>query len=83
MSNLTPVDMRKMRPEANPYEIYTNASGWEWRVLKSWHKDRDKPNARAFCAVSSPYTFGMPDLGDVYWDEILKYGELTETNYGE
>jgi hypothetical protein len=79
--NKTPVPMKKSRPESNPYEVYTNGSGWEWRVLKSWQNDRDTPYARAFCAVSSPYTFGCPDMVDVYWSEILANGTLTETNY--
>ena len=83
MSNPTPVNMKKTRPESNPYEVYTNGEGWEWKILKSYQNDRDKPYARAFCAVSSPYTFGTPDLGDVYWSDILTYGVLTDTNYGE
>jgi hypothetical protein len=83
MPNPTPCNMKKTRPDSNPYEVYTNGQGWEWRVLKSWQNDRDKPYARAFCAVSSPFTFGGCEFGDVYWSEILASGTLTETNYGE
>lgn len=82
MPNLTPVPMRKTRPVDNPYEVYSNQNGWEWRVLKSSHKDRETPYARAFCAVSSPYVTGY-EYGDTYWTEILRHGVLIETNYGE
>lgn len=61
----------KLREKENPYEIWKTADGsWEWRVLKKWQVDDDKPYARWFCAVKSPYTFGSFDLGDVYVKEI-------------
>lgn len=78
--NKTPVNMKKTRPVENPYEVY-QAGGWTWKVLKSWQNDRDQAYSRAFCAVSSPYTFGGYDLGDVYWSEILDNATLVETNY--
>lgn len=83
MSNPTPVNMKRTRKPSNPYEVYTNSAGWEWKVLKSYQNDREQPYARAFCEVSSPFTMGGADLGDVYWSDILTYGTLTETNYGE
>lgn len=70
MANL----MRKSRKVENPYMIYT-AGDWEWRVLKSYQGDNNKPFARAFCAVKSPYTFGSWEYGDVYWYDIA--GDLT------
>lgn len=60
----------KMRPADQPYEIWRSADGlWEWRVLKKWQVDDDKPFARWFCQVTSPMSpYG--DLGDVYVAEI-------------
>jgi len=63
----------KMRPVENPYEVWTNAQGWTWKVLKKWQTDDNKPYARWFCAVSSPFTFGGYDMGDVYVSEIKAY----------
>lgn len=60
----------KQRTVDKPYEIWTNSAGFEWRVLKKWQTDDDKPYARWFCAVKSPYTFGGYDYGDVYVKEI-------------
>jgi len=60
----------KERKIEDPYEIWRNSSGWEWRVLKKWQADDNKPYARWFCAVKSPFTFGSYDLGDVYVSEI-------------
>ena len=61
----------KIRDKDNPYEVWTTPDGsWEWRVLKKWQVDDDKPYARWFCAVKSPYTFGSFDLGDTYVKDI-------------
>lgn len=61
----------KERKIDNPYEIWTSADGtWEWRVLKKWQIDDNKPGARWFCGVKSPFTFGEYELGDVYVAEI-------------
>lgn len=68
--------MGKRRGIDNPYETWENAQGWRWLVLKSYQIDRHKPYARAFCAVSSPYTFGGYDMGDVYWSDILDNATL-------
>lgn len=67
--------MLKSRKVDNPYMIYKSGD-WEWRILKSYQKDNAKPYARAFCAVSSPYTFGGYDMGDVYWSEIINTATL-------
>lgn len=63
------VNMRKARPIEQPYEVRAE-DGWEWRVLKSYHNDTDRPYARAYCAVSSPYIHGY-EYGDVYWSDIV------------
>lgn len=64
----------KTRKFEDPYEIWKSLDGtWEWRVLKKWqtpNKEINNPYARWFCAVTSPYTFGSYDLGDVYVTEI-------------
>jgi hypothetical protein len=60
----------KERKVDNPYEVWANDSGWEWRVLKKWQVDDDKPYARWFCAVKSPFTQGSFDYGDVYVADI-------------
>ena len=60
----------KTREQNNPYEIWV-AGDWEWRVLKKWQVNDDKPRARWFCAVSSPYLPGNEfELGDTYVSEI-------------
>jgi len=63
----------KTRPLANPYEIWINPQGWEWRVLKKWQVDDEKPFARWYCAVKSPFTYGQYEYGDVYVSEIKQY----------
>jgi len=61
----------KERKKENPYEIWVSFDGsWTWRVLKKWQVDDNKPYARWFCAVKSPFTYGSFDLGDVYVNEI-------------
>jgi len=54
----------------NAHEIWQLEDGsWTWYVLKKWQKNDNKPNARWFCDVVSPFT---PDgeMGDVYVSEI-------------
>lgn len=62
--------MAKMRDVENPYEIWINLYGWEWRVLKKWQADDNKDYARWFCAVKSPFTYDSWEYGDVYVSEI-------------
>ncbi len=67
----------KTRPVENPYEIW-QSKGWTWKVLKKYQKpskEKENPYARWFCAVSSPYTYGSYDLGDVYVKEITNYAK--------
>ena len=60
----------KTRPASDPYEIWKNHSGWTWKVLKKYQADDNKPFGRWFCSVSSPFTRGSEELGDVYVKEI-------------
>ena len=65
--------MYKTRPLDKPYEVWKDSPvlpNWEWHVLKKWQKDDDKPNARWFCLVKSPY-MPMGELGDVYVKDII------------
>ena len=70
----------KTRKEDNPYEIWKGTGGWEWLILKKYQHDDNKPYARAFCKVFSPFT---PDgeLGDVYISEIQTNAHMVEQNY--
>lgn len=62
----------KTRDKSNPYEIWRNGSGWEWRILKRYQtpeKEKLNPYARVFCFVTSPM---CPDgeFGDTYIRDI-------------
>ena len=76
--------MLKERKVDNPYEIWRSADGtWEWRILKKWQEDDDKPYARWFCAVKSPMTFGSYDYGDVYVKDIKEFARKDEKKGGK
>lgn len=69
----------KTRRLENPYAVYTNSQGWEWRILKTYqHPDKEKTNqyARWYVAARSPMTYGSWEYGDTYVTEIQQYGEL-------
>lgn len=60
----------KARKPDNPYEVWKSADGtWTWKVLKKYSADDDKPYARWFCFVTSPF---VPDgeYGDTYVADI-------------
>lgn len=69
----------KTRPVENPYEVWV-AGDWTWKVLKKYQIDDNKPQARAFCVVITPYTGARGDMGDVYIADYKRYGRLVETN---
>ncbi len=63
-----------------PYEVWKLPDGsWTWEVLKKWQADDDKPYARWFCNVITPF---VPDgeMGDVYVSEIKEYAHLVEVD---
>lgn len=63
----------KMRKADDPYEVWKSFDGsWTWKVLKKWQADDNKPYARWFCLVVTPYTGPSGDLGDVYVSEIKR-----------
>ena len=70
----------KTRKTADPYEVWTGANGFEWRVLKKYQNAENEAKnqyARWFCAVKSDFTYGSFELGDVYVNEIKENGQLT------
>lgn len=64
----------KTRKQDNPYSIYEDKrTGWTWKILKlnqAPENAKKNPYASAFCAVSSPDTYGRADLGDTYLNDI-------------
>ena len=65
----------KERKRGDPYEVWaTPDRSWRWEVLKKWQADDNKPYARWFCDVYSPF---VPDgeMGDVYVKDIQDYAE--------
>ena len=71
----------KTRPKENPYEVW-EANGWTWNVLKKWQVDDEKPYARWFCFVTSPYC-PEGEYGDTYVAEIKSVATLVKRNEGE
>jgi len=68
----------KTRPADKPYEIWRSANGtWEWHVLKKWQADDNKPYARWFCLVKTPFV-PEGELGDVYVSEIKSQATLVQ-----
>ena len=59
----------KERKSNDPYEVWANTSGWEWHVLKKWQANDDKPYARWFCNVVTPFVPGG-EMGDCYVKDI-------------
>jgi hypothetical protein len=77
----------KTRKVNEPYEVWRNSAGWEWRVLKKWQApDKEgpaNPYARWFCAVKSPFAHGSYEMGDVYVAEIKAQAYLANTGISE
>lgn len=70
----------KSRPKENPYEVWQNGSGWTWNVLKKWQADDNKPFARWFCFVTSPYC-PEGEYGDTYVADIKGHAVLVKSNH--
>ena len=72
----------KARDEENPYAIYQDGTGWEWRVLKTYkHSESEKsdPYARWFVSATSPFMHkGAYEMGDTYRSTILDNGRLVK-----
>ena len=62
----------KTRPVTNPYMVVTDGD-WTWAILKAYKSRKAELQdryARWFCAVSSPFTYGEWEFGDVYCMEV-------------
>ena len=63
----------KTRPVSDPYEIWQSPdSQWTWKVLKKWQVDDNKPFARWFCHVTSPFC-PEGEIGDTYVKDVKAY----------
>jgi hypothetical protein len=71
----------KKRDIEQPYEIWSNIElGFEWRVLKKYQssiKERANRDARWFCAVRSPYTYGQWQYEDVLATDVTNNAQRT------
>ena len=66
----------KMRKQNQPYEVWKNNYGWEWRVLKKYQspeKEALNPFARWMCYVTSPFC-PQGEMGDTYLSDICEAG---------
>jgi len=61
---------RKTRDVKRPYAVFTNTSGFTYRILK-FYGDPTKPYARVFLATNSPFTHGSLEMGDGYVTELV------------
>ena len=75
----------KTRPIDNPYAIYRSKllPHWEWRVLKKWQSNDNKPYARWLVAAKSPNTYGDWEYGDTYVRDILVDAQAYEITLKE
>jgi hypothetical protein len=69
--------MGRSRPVDKPYLTFKNMNGFEYRVLKSYQLNDEKPFARWFTATRSPYTMGSWELGDAYVADVVSGSQLT------
>lgn len=67
--------MGKRRDKDQPYVTVVASGAWEWRILKDY-ENPNKPFARVYTAVKSPFTMGGFDIGDTYWADIR--GRITQ-----
>ena len=72
----------KTRTQEKPYAIYTNGSGWEWRILKTYKLAKNEDNySRWFVAATSPYMDdGQFEMGDDYAVNIRQSGTLIQAD---
>lgn len=72
---------KTVKPE-DAYEVWKNASGWTWYVLKKYQSPEQEalnPYARWFCLVKSPYV-PEGEMGDVYVRDIKSSARLVSVN---
>ena len=82
-----PNKFAKTRSIDEPYAIYKDGGGWEWRVLKTYKMPKSEakdPYARWFVAATSPLMpEGQFEYGDTYAAEVKRNGRpvLAETEW--
>jgi len=60
---------KTVEPE-QAYEVW-QAGDWTWYVLKKWQADDNKPFARWYCLVKTPFVLNG-EYGDCYVEEVKK-----------
>ena len=70
----------KTRDINEPYAIYKDGGGWEWRILKTYKQPKSEakdPYARWFVAATSPLMHdGQFEYGDTCASEVKSNGRL-------
>ena len=62
--------VRKTVTRENAHEVWVSKNGqWTWYVLKKYTENDDRPYARWFCEVVTPFV-PNGEKGDVYAEEI-------------
>ena len=65
-----------------PIETWTSRDGtWVWNVYRKYKRseagEAKDPYSRWFCGVTSPFTYGSEELGDVYVKDVKAHAYRT------
>ena len=75
-----PNPFAKTRKLHEPYAIFINNQGWEWRILKTYKQPSSEAKdkfARWYVAATSPHMGeGNWEYGDTYKEEIIRHRRL-------
>ena len=79
-----PNPFAKTRKLHEPYAIFINNQGWQWRVLKTYKQPSSEAKdkfARWYVAATSPHMGeGNWEYGDTYATEIKNFGQLVSAD---
>jgi hypothetical protein len=78
-----PNPFAKTRKLHEPYAIFINNQGWEWRILKTYKQPSSEAKdkfARWYVAAISPMTDMRWEYGDTYATEIKNFGQLASAD---
>ena len=78
-----PNPFAKTRKLHEPYAIFINNQGWQWRVLKTYKQPSSEAKdkfARWYVAAVSPMTDMRWEYGDTYATEIKNFGQLASAD---
>jgi hypothetical protein len=78
-----PNPFAKTRQLHEPYAIFINNQGWQWRVLKTYKQPSSEAKdkfARWYVAAISPMTDMRWEYGDTYATEIKNFGQLVSAD---